>query len=62
MAPPKKTYLLITFTGICGVSCLFFGMVLNGQFWRVLGIGFPSRGTTYIYTYIYIHIYIYIHM
>ena len=63
--PPKKNYLLITFTGICGVSCLFFGMVLNGQFWRVLGIGFPSRGYhIYIYkhTYIYICIYIYTHV
>ena len=41
--PKKKNYLLIIFTGICGVSCLCFGIVLNGQFWRVLGIGFPSR-------------------
>ena len=35
-------------------------MVLNGQFWRVLGIGFPSRGY-HLYIYIYIHTYVNTH-
>ena len=37
-------------------------MVLNGQFWKVLGIGFPSRGYhLYIYIYTYIHTYVNTH-
>ena len=41
----KKNYLLITFTGMGGVSCLFFGMVLNGQFGEFWVLVFPLGGT-----------------